>query len=110
MLFQSKLNLIVLISLIVHILASYFSLGWLNADEQSCILEFLNYKLGYASDPCFLTFENESVNTSSLIIRSWAQPFFYFVIAKLSIFFKISNFFTITFILKLISALLGFLS
>ena len=107
-LIKSKFNLIILISFFSHILASYFSTGWLNADEQSCVLEYVNFKLGYQSDPCFLNTDKDSVNSSSLIIRSWFQPFIYFVIAKILLFFNLTNFFSITFILKLLSSLLGF--
>ena len=107
-LIKSKFNLIILISFFSHILASYFSTGWLNADEQSCVLEYVNFKLGYQSDPCFLNTDKDSVNSSSLIIRSWFQPFIYFVIANILLFFNLTNFFSITFILKLLSSLLGF--
>ena len=107
-LIKSKFNLIILISFFSHILASYFSAGWLNADEQSCVLEYVNFKLGYQSDPCFLNIDKNSVNSSSLIIRSWFQPFIYFVIAKILLFFNLTNFFSITFIIKLLSSLLGF--
>jgi len=82
-LIKSKFNLIILISFFSHILASYFSTGWLNADEQSCVLEYVNFKLGYQSDLCFLNTDKDSVNSSSLIISSWFQPFIYFVIAKI---------------------------
>ena len=107
---QSKFNIIILTSLIAHLIASYFSKGWLNADEQSCILEFVNHKLGFSSDLCFLNYNNGIVTDSSLLIRSWFQPFIYFLISKISLFLNISNFFTITFILKFISSLVGFLS
>ena len=107
-LIKSKFNLIILISFFSHVLASYFSTGWLNADEQSCVLEYVNFKLGYQSDPCFLGIVEGSVKDSSLIIRSWLQPFLYFIIAKILIFLNLTNFFTITFVLKLISSLLGF--
>ena len=107
-LIKSKFNLIILISFFSHILASYFSTGWLNADEQSCVLEYVNFKLGYQSDPCFLNTDKDSANSSSLMIRSWFQPFVYFVIAKILLFFNLTNFFSITFILKQLSSLLGF--
>ncbi len=107
-LIKSKFNLIIFISLFSHILASYFSTGWVNADEQSCILEYVNFKLGYQSDPCFLNISDGSVKNSSIIIRSWLQPFLYFIIAKILIFLNLTDFFTITFIIKLIGSILGF--
>ncbi len=107
-LIKSKFNIIIFISFFSHILASYFSTGWVNADEQSCVLEYVNFKLGYQSDPCFLGILDGSVKDSSLIIRSWFQPFLYFIIAKILIFLNLTNFFTITFVLKLISSMLGF--
>ena len=91
-LIKSKFNLIILISFFSHVLASYFSTGWLNADEQSCVLEYVNFKLGYQSDPCFLGIVEGSVNDSSLIIRSWFQPFLYFIIAKILISLNLTNF------------------
>ena len=91
-LIKSKFNIIIFISFFSHILASYFSTGWVNADEQSCVLEYVNFKLGYQSDPCFLGISEGSVTDSSIIIRSWFQPFLYFIIAKILIFLNFDLF------------------
>ncbi len=48
---------IVLASFVLHILASFLSSGWYNPDEQTCILEYVNFKLGISSNPCFLNIE-----------------------------------------------------
>ena len=109
-LIKSKFNLIILISFFSHILASYFSTGWLNADEQSCVLEYVNFKLGYQSDPCFLSTNKDSVKDSSLIIRSWFQPSVYYILANILNFLSINDPFTYTFVYRLFSSIIGFSS
>ena len=67
-----EFRIIVLASFVLHILASFLSSGWYNPDEQTCILEYVNFKLGISSNPCFLNLniENHLVWDSSLRIRS----------------------------------------
>ncbi len=103
---------IVLASFVLHILASFLSSGWYNPDEQTCILEYVNFKLGISSNPCFLNIEieNQKVEDSSLKIRSWLQPFFYFLLTKISLFLNINNPFAITYVLKIVSSMIGFFS
>ena len=108
---NQKLTLfIIILSLLLHISASYFSTGWLNPDEQSCILEYLNLKLGFASNPCFLFYNNNVTLDTSIKIRSWSQPYLYYLITNLFLFFNLNNFIYITFFLKLFSSFLGWLS
>lgn len=33
-----------ILSLIVHLLSNFLSLGWYNADKNSCKLDFVNFK------------------------------------------------------------------
>ena len=103
---------IVLASFVLHILASFLSSGWYNPDEQTCILEYVNFKLGISSNPCFLNIElkNQLVSDSSLKIRSWSQPFFYFLLTKISLFLNINDPFSITYVLKIVSSMIGFFS
>ena len=107
---NQKFYFIIFLSLLFHILASFYSTGWLNADEQSCILEYLNLKLGYTSNPCFLNYVDNRAIDSSIKIRSWFQPYLYYLLAKIFITFNVNNFFTLTFILKLFSSIIGWLS
>ena len=53
--------IIIFISVLFHLLSSIFSLGWYNADEQSCILEYLNSKLGFESNRCFFNYSKENL-------------------------------------------------
>src|SRR4051812_45760438 len=55
------------ISLIFHVLAAIFSVGYYDADEQFQILEFLNARLGRSSF-ADLAWEYERQ------MRSWTQP------------------------------------
>ena len=103
-------SLIIFSVLILHIAASYYSVGWYNPDEQSCVLEYLLYKIDKFSDPCFIYLNDQNEIYEGIKIRSWSQPFIYFIITKfLFIFYKLDGF-TLTFILKLFSSLIGFLS
>ena len=46
---KNIISIIIVLAIIFHISASYFSIGWYGADEQSCILEYLNNKNGFES-------------------------------------------------------------
>jgi len=107
-----EFRIIVLASFVLHILASFLSSGWYNPDEQTCILEYVNFKLGISSNPCFLNIETENqlVRDVSLKIRSWSQPFFYFLLTKISLFLNITDPFSISYVLKIASSIIGFCS
>ena len=100
MLLKKQYLLIIFFSIILHLCAVYFSLGWYAADEQSCVLEYLNSKLGNISDNCL----------QSIDLRSWFQPYIYYLITKFVNIFINYNVFTNTIILKFVSSLLGFCS
>ena len=105
-----KFYFVIFLSLLFHIIASFYSIGWLNADEQSCVLEYLNLKLGYNANPCFLNYVDGNAIDSSAKIRSWSQPFLYYLLSKIFIFFNVHDFFILTFFLKLFSSFIGWLS
>ena len=109
--YTKEFKLIFIVSLLLHIIASFYSTGWYNPDEQTCILEFVNFKLGYESNPCFLNVSNDQIIIgSSLKIRSWVQPYFYYIITKIIFFFSIHDPFKITYIIKLITSCIVFFS
>ena len=78
---NNKISFFLLLSLISHLVASYFSYGAYSPDEQFCILEYVNYIFGYESEVCFSYYK----------IRSWFQPYTYFIIAKTLSFFNITH-------------------
>lgn len=94
---------LVLIALILHLLAAWFSYGRFHADEQYQVLEFIGYKQG--------------INSSSELpwefqekIRATLQVSIGYGVIKTLNAFGISNPFTQTFVLRLLVSLLGFIS
>jgi len=106
---KNHVFIIIFISVSFHLLSSIFSLGWYNTDEQSCVLEYLNSKLGFESNRCFFNYSKENLILIQKI-RSWFQPFFYFIIAKTTFFIHNNEAFLLTIIIKLFSSFIGFLS
>ena len=96
---KKKTNFFIFISLLVHLIAVVFSIGAYNPGEH-CILEFINTKFYFETEPCFQQDR----------IRSWFQPFVYFLISKILIFINIDNSFHWAFFYRLISSMLGFFS
>ena len=91
------------VSLLLHVICAFFSYGFDHPDEHFQILELINLKLGGISrDKLFWDFH--------LAMRSWTQPFFYFVLVKIMSFIGIINPFTWAFFLRLLSSLAGFAS
>ena len=97
MLLKKQYLLIIFISFILHLCAVYFSLGWYAADEQSCVLEYLNSKLGNISDNCL----------QSIDLRSWFQHYIYYLITKFVDIFINYNVFTNTIISVVVSFFVG---
>ena len=106
---KNIISIIIVLAIIFHISASYFSIGWYGADEQSCILEYLNNKNGFESNRCFYNYSNEDL-ISVQKIRSWFQPFIYFLVSKFT--YPLHNFdgFKLSIILKIFSSIIGFYS
>ena len=95
-----NINFYIIIGLLIHLIASIFSYGAYNPDEHFCILEYVNHKLNFESDSCFSYFN----------LRSWFQPFVYFLLIKILIFINIFDPFDWSLILRIFSSLLGFFS
>ncbi len=106
---KKTISIILLLSLTLHIIASFFSIGWYGADEQSCVLEYLNSKNGFESNRCFYNYQNEDLITVQKI-RSWFQPYIYFIISKITYPLHLFDGFKLTFILRLFSSIIGFWS
>jgi phosphatidylinositol glycan class B len=92
-----------LISLGLHLLAAIFSTGYQNSDEHFQILEFLNTILG-GTPASALPIEYGHR------IRPWLQPFLYWGPVQLLRALGIQNPFTWAFFIRLLSALIGWLS
>ena len=90
-----------LIGILLHSLAIYFSVGYYNADEHYQIIGPLEKLLEIDTK---LTWEFEWK------IRPWLQPYFYFFIIKLFSFLNINDPFILAFLLRLVSSLIGFIS
>lgn len=86
-----------------HLLAAWFSIGHLAADEYFQILEFLSFKLG--NTPVSVLPDEYSAQ-----IRSWLQPGLYYVIARGLQGIGITNPFHWAFVFRLLAAALGWLS
>ena len=102
---KKTISIILLLSLTLHIIASFFSIGWYGADEQSCVLEYLNSKNGFESNRCFYNYQNEDLITVQKI-RSWFQPYIYFIISKITYPLHLFDGFKLTFILRLFSSII----
>ena len=91
----------ILFGIFIHLIASYFSIGYTNSDEHYQIIGPLEKLLKIETT---LTWEFDSK------IRPWLQPYFYFLIIKSISFLEIKNPFILIFILRIVSSLIGFLS
>ena len=89
---------VITLSLTLHVFASFFSIGWYGPDEQSCVLEYLNSKNGFESSRCFYNYNNEDL-VSVQKIRSWFQPYIYFLISNITYQFHLFEGFKLSFIL-----------
>ena len=89
-----------LLGFILHITAAIFSEGFHKLDEQEGIMRFVGLKLG-------LLDSSAMSREYPWQIRPWAQPFIYFSLGKI---FPVSNPFTLNFIFRLFSSLLGLYS
>ena len=97
---KKKINIFIIVSLLIHLNAALFSIGSYNPDEHFCILEYVNTKFSFDADPCFQKDR----------IRSWFQPFVYYLISKILIVFNITDSFSWAFFYRLFSSILGWLA
>ena len=88
-------------SFILHVIASYFTVGYYNADEHYQVIGPLE-KL--------LNIDNKLTWEFDYRIRPWLQPYFYFAITKTLSVLHLNNPFVIAFLLRLVSSLIGLAS
>jgi len=91
------------ISLVLHLIVAWFSIGFYHFDEHFQILEFAGYKIGH-SPASALPWEFEAQ------IRSAFQPFIAYCVLKLLFWVHIDDPFFATTILRFMSAFLGWFS
>ena len=100
----------IFLALMLHLISVYFSIGFYNDDEHFQILEPLAYLLGLneilTNDPNGFYWEWQSDKR----IRSWLQPYIYYCFVNFLKFFKIIDPFSWSFMIRLFTSLLGFLS
>jgi hypothetical protein len=89
-----------LISLLIHIITSWFSGGWYQFDEHFQILEYLHFKMGL-KDSDILPWEFKHK------MRPGFQIYLYWGVTKFLNLFTIESPFFISFILRLLSTLVG---
>tara|TARA_R110002072_G_scaffold1989_2_gene16382 strand:+ start:95698 stop:97236 length:1539 start_codon:yes stop_codon:yes gene_type:complete len=102
-LFSTPYRKLFLVGAVFHLIAAYFSEGFLQYDEHFEILEFLSFKLG-------ITPESDLTMEYGITMRPWVQPFIYYPIIKVSQFLGIENRFVWAFFLRVISSVVGFTS
>jgi len=94
---------IIILGLLVHIVTAIFSAGFQHPDEHHQILELVNVKLGNF-DQNNLTWDIQTK------IRSWMQPFFYYIFHKAFYALNIKNPFFISTFIRVLSSILGWSS
>ena len=100
----------IFLALILHLISVYFSIGFYNDDEHFQILEPLAYLLGIneilINDTTGHYWEWQDNNR----VRSWFQPYIYYYFVNFLKFFGITDPFGWSFMIRLLTSLLGFLS
>jgi len=89
----------------LHLIASYYSVGYYSLDEHFQILEPLGYKLNLRLGISSIWEFHDTIK-----LRPWSQVYFYYFIVKLLIFFGLNDPFIWSFCLRLISSMIGFVS
>lgn len=97
-----SLKKILILTILVHLLASFFSTGYYHADEHFQILEFAGLKLG-------LNQSQDMPWEYHYKMRPAIQPAIAYLMTKICYLFSIHNPFTITMFLRMLSAGLGVL-
>ena len=107
---SNLLIIYIFLGLVLHLVSSYFSIGFYSDDEHFQILEPVAYLLGLneviIDDPSGYYWEWESGTR----MRPWLQPYIYYHFIYLLKFIGITNPFNWSFIIRLLSSILGFLS
>ena len=91
------------VSLALHLVTAYFSVGYHSADEYFQILEFLNFKLGGTPLSDLAVEFGERM-------RPWTQPFIYWCLVKVWQALGIDSPFTWATSFRLLTSLIGWLS
>lgn len=97
---QAVLNRSLAILILITCVTAWFSDLFFWPDEHYQVLEFLSYKLGHTA-AADLPWEFRAQ------MRSWMQPFLYYLIAKPLLLAGIRDLFTLTFFLRLATGALG---
>ncbi len=96
------------IAFILHLISSYFSIGFYKDDEHFQILEPIAYLLNFnnilLNDHGYWYWEWEYA------MRPWLQSYLYYAIIKLAQLFNLNNPFFWTFLIKLFSSMVGLFS
>lgn len=107
---KNYLIVFIFLSIILHLISSYYSVGFYSDDEHFQILEISAYLLGIneiaINDPTGYYWEWEE-NTR---MRPWFQPFIFYKIINVLILLGLNDPFIWVFILRFISSILGFVS
>ncbi len=96
---SERLGLVILV--VLHTLAAYYSFGFHHPDEHFQILEFANYWVGLVPDGKSLPWEFGAQ------IRPWLQPMLHGVVMKFAILMNAYNPFTLAFLFRLFYAALN---
>ena len=99
---KHKLFYLVVVSLLLHLIAAYFSEGFYEQDEHFSILEPITFKLGYNATLGWDFFYNYD--------KQWFLSFFFYYIIKFLSFLNIDSPFKWMLIIRGFSALLGWIS
>jgi phosphatidylinositol glycan class B len=93
----------ILIGVVAHFFAAYFSAGFFNIDEQTQVLNLVGFKLGHY-DVSYLS------DQYAQAIRPWFHPAIYLWCSKVLILFSPFNPFVHAFFYRLLSSALGLIS
>ena len=97
-----KLFFLIIISLLFHLLASFFSVGFYEQDEHFSILEPITYKFGENATLGWDFFYNYD--------KQWFLSFIFYYLIKLLLFFNIESPFTWMIFIRFFSGILGWIS
>lgn len=100
---SSRSKQFILIGVLTHLLAAYFSVGFYNLDEQTQVLNLVGFKLGHYG-------VNALSDQYVLAIRSWLHPAIYLFCSKILLFFFNFNPFIHAFFYRLLSTSVGMLA
>ena len=106
--FLKKNNIwpVVLAALILHLISSFYNVGFYNMDEHFQILGPVEYLLGFNKE----LFTEIWEFTDAGRIRPWFQSYLYYYIIRVLIFIGLNDPFIWTFILRLIGSAFGLLT